>query len=44
MRGKPGTPIKLQILRKGNDTPISFIVNRAQIVTKSIKSKIIEPN
>jgi carboxyl-terminal processing protease len=44
MRGKPGTSIKLQILRKGNDAPLTLTVNRAQIMTKSVKSKLIEPN
>ena len=44
MRGKPNTSIKLQVIRKGNDGPFFLTVNRAKIKTKSVKSKIIEPN
>ena len=44
MRGKPNTSIKLQVIRKGNDGPFFITVNRAKIKTKSVKSKIIEPN
>ena len=44
MRGKPGTPINLQVLRKGVDTPIDIKIVRAQIKTKSVKAKMIEPN
>ena len=44
MRGKPGTPINLQVLREGVDAPLNIKIVRAQIKTKSVKSKIIEPN
>ena len=44
MRGKPGTPIKLQILRKGLDSPLELTIVRSQIKTKSVKAKIVEPN
>ena len=44
MRGKPGTSIILQILRKGVDAPFDLKVTRAQIKTKSVKAKIVEPN
>ena len=44
MRGKPGTPIKLQILRKGLDSPLEVTIVRSQIKTKSVKAKIVEPN
>lgn len=44
MRGKPGTPIELQILRKGLDTPLEVTIIRSQIKTKSVKSRIVEPN
>ena len=44
MRGKPNTSIKLQVIRKGNDGPFFLTVNRAKIKTKSVKSRIIEPN
>ena len=44
MRGKPGTSIILQILRKGVNAPFDIKVTRAQITTKSVKSKLVEPN
>ncbi len=44
MRGKPGTAIDLQVLREGVDTPLNIKIVRAQIKTKSVKSKMIEPN
>jgi carboxyl-terminal processing protease len=44
MRGKPNTSIRLQVIRKGNDGPFFLTVNRAKIKTKSVKSKLIEPN
>ena len=44
MRGKPGTTLTLQILRKGLDSPFEIKVTRAQIKTKSVKAKLIEPN
>jgi len=44
MRGKPGTSIILQILRKGVNSPFDLKVTRAQIKTKSVKAKLIEPN
>ena len=44
MRGKPGTAINLKVLRDGVDAPLDIKVVRAQIKTKSVKSKMIEPN
>ena len=44
MRGKPGTSIILQILRKGINSPFDLKVTRAQIKTKSVKAKLVEPN
>ena len=44
MRGKPSTTIKLQILRKGVNSPFELKVTRAKIKTKSVKAKLIEPN
>ena len=44
MRGKPGTAINLKVLRDGVDAPLDIKVIRAQIKTKSVKSKMIEPN
>ena len=44
MRGKPGSSIILQVFRKGIDNPFDLKVTRAQIKTKSVKAKLIEPN
>ena len=44
MRGKAGTSIKLQVLRKGLNSPFDLKVTRAKIVTKSVKAKLVEPN
>jgi carboxyl-terminal processing protease len=44
MRGRPGSSIRLEILRKGNNVPFNLTITRAQIITKSVKSKIIEPD
>ena len=44
MRGKPGSTITLQVLRKGVNAPFDLKVTRAQIKTKSVKAKIVEPN
>ncbi len=44
MRGKPGSSIKLQVLRKGVDAPFDLTIVRAHIKTKSVKAKIVEPN
>ena len=43
MRGKPGSSIILQVFRKGIDSPFDLKVTRAQIKTKSVKAKLIEP-
>ncbi|MDC0127217.1 S41 family peptidase [Methylophilaceae bacterium] len=44
MRGKPGSTLKLLILRKGLNSPFELKVTRAQIKTKSVKAKLVEPN
>jgi carboxyl-terminal processing protease len=43
MRGKPGTTLKLTIVREGNDTPIEIEVVRDVIKTVSVKSRMLEP-
>lgn len=43
MRGKPNTPIKLTILRKGEVKPIYITLERAIIKTQSVKYKLPEP-
>jgi carboxyl-terminal processing protease len=43
MRGTPGTPVTLGILRQGTSAPLSFRLVRAVIKTKSLKGKLLEP-
>ena len=39
LRGKPGTKVKLTILREGATKPIEFVITRAIIHVKSVKYK-----
>ena len=43
MRGKPKTPIKLTILRKGEEKPLVYTLVRDVVKVKSVKAKTIEP-
>lgn len=43
MRGAPGTPIELTIVREGATQPIRLRIKRDVIRVKSVKSKIAEP-
>jgi len=43
MRGKPKTPIKLTIVRKGERQPLEVTLLRDVIHVQSVKSKLIEP-
>src|SRR6478609_2869098 len=43
MRGAPGTPVLLTIVRKDVDTPLTFTVVRQEINVKSIRAKALEP-
>ena len=43
MRGKPKTPIKLSIIRKGETKPIEVTLIREVIKVQSVKSKLVEP-
>ena len=42
MRGKPGTSLNIQILRKGQDAPFDVKITRAQIKSQSVKAKLIQ--
>lgn len=44
MRGKPGTKIKLSVLRKDHKKPLKFTITRAIIKSKSVKYQLIEPD
>ena len=43
MRGKPGTKIRLTIVREGVDKPLEITVERAIIKTVSVKHRMLEP-
>ena len=43
MRGKPKTPLKISILRKGEAKPLEITLVREIIKVQSVKSKLIEP-
>ena len=42
MRGKPKTPIKLSIIRKGENKPIEVTLVREVIKVQSVKSKLVD--
>lgn len=42
MRGKPGTDIKLMIVREGEDKPLDFTVTRDRIRVKSVRSRSLD--
>lgn len=42
MRGKVGSSIDLTILRKGENKPLMFTIEREQILIKSVKSNLID--
>jgi carboxyl-terminal processing protease len=42
MRGKPGTKLKLTVVREGENNPINFTIERAIINVKSVRSRILE--
>jgi carboxyl-terminal processing protease len=43
MRGKPGSQIRLLILREGRDKPFEVTVERAVIKTVSVKQRMLDP-
>ncbi|RME82677.1 MAG: S41 family peptidase, partial [Zetaproteobacteria bacterium] len=43
MRGKPGTKVKLTVLREGEDAPLEFEITRAVIRIKSVKGDFVAP-
>ncbi|MES9856935.1 MAG: S41 family peptidase [Sedimenticola sp.] len=42
MRGKPGSELKLTIIRKGKEKPIKFTIVRAIIKVASVKGRVLE--
>jgi len=43
MRGKPGSPIELLVIREGVDKPLTFTIKRALIKVASVKSRMLAP-
>ena len=43
MRGKPGTKIRLTIIREGRDKPLQVTITRAVIEVQSVDSRMLEP-
>jgi carboxyl-terminal processing protease len=43
MRGKPNTPIRLTIVRKGEPNPLEITLTRAVIKIQSVKATTLEP-
>ena len=43
MRGKPGTPVVLTVVRKDVDAPLTFTLTREEINVKSVRAKMLEP-
>lgn len=39
IRGKSGTPVKLQILRPGNPAPVTLVAVRAKVFTPTVRTK-----
>jgi carboxyl-terminal processing protease len=44
MRGKPGSPIELTVVREGVEAPLTLTLERAVIRVKSIRSRLLEKN
>jgi carboxyl-terminal processing protease len=42
MRGKPGTSIRLGILRKGTSAPLELVIVRDKIRVQSVKAKLLD--
>jgi len=44
MRGKPGSKVKLTVVREGEDKPLKLTIIRAVIKVNSVKARMLEPN
>lgn len=42
MRGKPGSPVKLTVIRKGVSKPLIFSLTREKIEIKSVKERLLD--
>jgi carboxyl-terminal processing protease len=43
MRGEPGTKVKVGIVRKGSEQPLTFTLVRANVQVRSVKQEMLEP-
>ena len=43
MRGKPGSAIKLTIVREGEEKPLVFEITRAMVKVRSVRGRTLEP-
>jgi carboxyl-terminal processing protease len=41
MRGAPGTPVTLDVLRPGNDTPLRFALMRTEVHVRTVQSEYL---
>jgi len=43
MRGKPGTHVKVSIVRTGTEHPLDFVLERSNVQVHSVKHEMLEP-
>lgn len=43
MRGRPGSDIRLTIIREGSEKPLTITITRASIKIRSVRSRLLEP-
>ncbi len=43
MRGKPGSDVKITLVREGREKPMKFTITRAVIKVNSVKERMLEP-
>lgn len=44
MRGKPGSKVKLEIERDGEEEPLKFTLTRSHVQVKSVRAELLEPD
>jgi len=43
MRGKPGTQVKVSVVRAGSEQPLDFVLERSNVQVHSVKHEMLEP-
>lgn len=43
MRGKPGTHVKVSVMRAGVEQPLDFVLERSNVQVHSVKHELLEP-